>query len=417
MVVHDIREDAEHVTATSVSSHRNLYKQHPQQQQHSKKQQCAFDEWEAAIVKSMSERPDEIIDILERYAVEREQLSMQEGDEWYAEEEEERSADESREDAEGSAQRDAMSSRSGWSTARESFVAAFVEELRDKVARLTYESSALVAKPVNSGAYVSSLLQVTSDKKDVAVMTNLQADLEAERIKSKSLSLHLEESKAIYEGQLQEMRERIQWLESKAALADTETAVSKREEASQTEMTVAVDDEATVITTNAKEDIIQERQDKVSVLTKATKNLKVESITLKDRLSVTGKNQELGSLAISRDSKQTDRVKELEIELENTQNQLYEMQCRCRDQDDLIHRSEDVLEMQRKKLDTSERALMKLRELYEYEKAARHSIERISDTTQFVMEKLHRKVAERRYEIDQLRNLLAQEAWVGHEIV
>jgi hypothetical protein len=274
-----------------------------------------------------------------------------------------------------------------------------------------------VAKPVNSGAYVSSLLQVTSDKKDVAVMTNLQADLEAERIKSKSLSLHLEESKAIYEGQLQEMRERIQWLESKAALADTETAVSKREEASQTEMTVAVDDEATVITTNAKEDIIQERQDKVSVLTKATKNLKVESITLKDRLSVTGKNQELGSLAISRDSKQTDRVKELEIELENTQNQLYEMQCRCRDQDDLIHRSEDVLEMQRKKLDTSERALMKLRELYEYEKAARHSIERISDTTQFVMEKLHRKVAERRYEIDQLRNLLAQEAWVGHEIV
>ena len=65
------REDAEQSSAatTSVSSRRDycLYKQHSYQQQSLvAKPQLTFDEWEAAIVKSMSERPDEIIDIFER---------------------------------------------------------------------------------------------------------------------------------------------------------------------------------------------------------------------------------------------------------------------------------------------------------------------------------------------------------------
>ncbi|KAL3915696.1 MAG: hypothetical protein SGARI_008132, partial [Bacillariaceae sp.] len=231
----EIREDAEQSVATppSVSSHRNLYKQHPQQQHAKQRQQQyshhqpAFDEWEAAIVTSMSERPDEIIDILERYAEEREQLSMREGDERYGEDEEEEefTIDESREDTEGSTPRDVASTRSGWSSARESFVAGFVEELRAKVARLTYESSVLVSKPVNSGTPVQ--IVALDNPETEAKAAQLQADLDAEVLKSQSLAQHLEESRAMHEAQMQEMYERIQWLESEAAHTNGQDTVTE----------------------------------------------------------------------------------------------------------------------------------------------------------------------------------------------
>ncbi|KAL3909037.1 MAG: hypothetical protein SGILL_008249, partial [Bacillariaceae sp.] len=166
------------------------------------------------------------------------------------------------------------------------------------------------------------------------------------------------------------------------------------------------------------EDFILELQDKVSVLSKAMGNLKHENAGLKEALNTAQKNRDLGSLAISSDSSSNNqRATELEMELESTKNELYQLQTRCKHQDSLLLRSEDVLEMQRKQLDTSERALMKTRELYEYEKSARHSIERINDTTQVIMDRLHRKVAERKFEIDQLKCLLAQEGWEDHEIV
>ncbi|KAL3912199.1 MAG: hypothetical protein SGILL_006979 [Bacillariaceae sp.] len=245
---------------------------------------------------------------------------------------------------------------------------------------------------------------------------HFQAELDAELLKSNNLELQLEESKHFYEGQPQQMRDRIEYLKETqphqgrvATACGEDESASKLEEASHMEMTQMVMDETTLHGESESNGLLLELQDKVSVLSKALTDMEQENVDLKEALAVMHHHrQATGHNGIPGEGDDLERNSELEVELESTQNELSWMKSRWKALDVLVLRSEHLLEIQGKKLEKSENALKKTRELYAYERSARLSIERINETTQIVMGKLHGKMEDRRYEIDQLQGLLTQ---------
>jgi chromosome segregation ATPase len=151
-------------------------------------------------------------------------------------------------------------------------------------------------------------------------------------------------------------------------------------------------------------------EDKVSVLTKALADLQRENEELKDAISGASDNQQEKEQQQANDLKnlQAQRIFDLEQELEKAHSEMGEMQARWEELDSLVLSSERVLEKQRKKMEKMAQSAQRTTELYEHERSARLSLERINETTQIILEKLHRKVEERRDDIEELTDLLAQ---------
>jgi DNA repair exonuclease SbcCD ATPase subunit len=411
----DIRDDPEHqYTETPSPSHYpELYFQQPQPHQQPR-QLLTFDEWEAAIVRSISERPDEIIDIFERYAEGRGEYQEQESLSYRREPRQTGCReDHSMEDSIRDEGRQEVETRDGgWSIARQSFVAEFVNEFRTKIAQLTYPSSPsmlAISNEEQHGPGGATMRSAPNPQGTQSILKTLQADLDAEQLKSKSLALRLKESKRMYQAKLEEMWERVQYLETHHHQTCEDDSVDEKptemyEEASQMEDTLVTGEKGT------DKSLQKELEDKVSVLTKALADLQRENEELKDAISGASDNQQEKEQQQANDLKnlQAQRIFDLEQELEKAHNEMGEMQARWEELDSLVLSSERVLEKQRKKMEKMAQSAQRTTELYEHERSARLSLERINETTQIILEKLHRKVEERRDDIEELTDLLAQ---------
>lgn len=361
-----------------------------------------LDEWETAIHVSLSERPDEIIDIFERYAAREEQLqealSSSLREQLRGEWQEQHTVDETREADEG---RD--DGRSDvWSNSRESIEAGLVQELCHKLTQLSYTSSSLMPLR-NEGETNTHTRTVPQRMENVACMKMLQDDLAAERHKSATLARHLEETYRIHEEKQEEMWQRVQYLEHQLqqATEDAPTVDTQPEEPSRMAHTQTHAADYTLKTQDGDFNTRKEMEHKVSVLSKALNDLQRENTQLKG-----ASNQPAADQDKQIDCVDAHHCKELELELEERRKDLEEMRCREEKLQALILRSERVVEHQKRKLGKTQQSLHWTVKLYEYEKSARQTLERINDTTQTVLDKLHRKVEERRQVIDHLRALL-----------
>ncbi|KAG7370746.1 hypothetical protein IV203_019316 [Nitzschia inconspicua] len=389
--------------------------QHPKGYVQKQQQQplLTFDEWEAAIVKSISERPDEIFDIFERYAEEREEYHEQESlsyrrEQWQEDWCEVTAPEELREHG-----RQQNESRSGgWPISKESFVAGFVHDFRTTIAHLTYPLSPLLIAMSNKEQNVDntnvSLVQQQYDTNDASstVVKTLQAELHAEKLKSKGLALRLHANQRMYERKLEKMLEQVKHLQTRQKGTDEngyilEPTCDMSEETSHMESTLSPDYNA-VEERNTQADL----EEMVSVSTKSLEDLQRESELLSKACSDAERSEKERISTIA--AAQEHRIAELERAIENTQAELESMQSRCVKLNVLVLRSERLLEWQRRKMAKIGHDMKRTTELYEQERSARLSIERINDTTQILLDKLHRKVEERREDIEELTELLAQ---------
>jgi hypothetical protein len=411
-----LRDDVEcSSTKTSSSSyHLQTSHNHPLQR-HQQLQKLplprTFDEWEAAIVQSISERPDEIIDILERYAEEREEYHEQES---LSLRRQHMQAEEWRDDDNHtldhvSEERNDVESRDGWSIARESFVAAFIDELRLKIAQLTY--------PTISAYSITSNKEIAGDTKDSVHPTyqqsdhvacnKLQAQLHAEKLKYESLVLRLNENRQMYEEQIEELCERILYLERRPSpVLDDPTkqkAMETLEEASYIESTEEIIGEKSI-----DETWMKQMEEKVSDLTQEIDALQRENDELKDTMNARGDTEAARPQIQDLKATHTPDINELIKTLEGARNEHRDLQHRLEESHTLVLQLERILDLQKKKMEKMALSLKRTTEIYEHERAARLSLERINDLTQAVLNKLHRKIEDRRDDIYELTDLLAQ---------
>ncbi|KAG7344375.1 hypothetical protein IV203_022383 [Nitzschia inconspicua] len=408
----DMRDDIDKQFRGQLSAgqqHPKVYVQNQQQQP-----LLPFDEWEAAIVKSISERPDEIFDIFERYAEEREEYHEQESlsyrrEQWQEDWREVTAPEESREHG----RQENESRGGGWPISKESFVAGFVNDFRTTIAHLTYPLSPLLIAISNKEQNVDntnvSLVQQQYDTNDASstVVKTLEAELHAEKLKSKGLALRLHANQWMYERKLEKMLEQVKHLQTRQKGTDEngyilEPTCDISEETSHMESTLSPDYNA-VEQKNTQVDL----EDKVSLSTKSLEDLQRES-ELRNNGACSDAERSEKERIPTIDAAHAQRIAELEGAIENTQAELESMQSRCVKLNVLVLRSERLLEWQRRKMAKIGHDMKRTTELYEQERSARLSMERINDTTQILLDKLHRKVEERREDIEELTELLAQ---------
>ncbi len=353
-----------------------------------------FDEWEAAIVKSMSERPDEIFDIFEKYADERRDESQ--GGAWLSsgmqQHQQSRDDDEQADDSTRDAERGGAIRRSRLDEYKGNYIAQLVEKLRlrEVVASLTYRT----ILTVDSDLVVSdspTLLKEEHDERNNQLLAKLDAAEKeshhlAEQLKEKE-RLHFEKVSALEE-EIKHLKSELNTLLQQTVDGNTDSLSEERDadEASRMDDTQVMDD-SPASSVAMGEVAIDARGTTDSE--KSNSGFALELQKLESR------NKELEQTAAHYQTSYEEsehRNHELETALQRERNAHSAEKQRNRKLDLLVTKAENLLEVQGGKLKKVELSQRKTRAICDFEISKRESLELLNEKLKIAIKKMTNKL-------------------------
>jgi hypothetical protein len=371
-----------------------------------------FDEWEAAIVKSMSERPDEIFDIFEKYAVGRRDhdTTMEVSSSW--KEQQQQSRDDDGDDGRDDDTYDNEQPEGGFNTRRddidrenerrkrldeykESYIAELVEKLRLKevMASLTYRT--IVS--VDSDAIPTISPTILQDDQHDESNIQLQAKLEAAEKERHQMAEQMKEDERLHTEKVASLQEEITYWQSelRALLEQNEAASSTKyqsdetdaDEASRMDDTQVMNDspESSVTTGNVVTDttrIADSEHSTTSKFERMLRQLETRNNELEQALKVCQKSNGVSG----------HRIHELQAELQRERKAHSAEKKRGKKLDLLVSKAENLLQIQGGKLRRVEQSQRKTQAICEMEISKRESLERLTEKLKVAIEKMKNKL-------------------------
>lgn len=375
-----------------------------------------FDEWEAAIVKSMSERLDDIFDIFEKYAEERRDDSEREMSLSWKDQQQSRDDDDDNDDnesPEGIVIRDVADTererRKRLDEYKESYVAQLVEKLRlrEVMASLTYVP--LIS--VDKDAILTGSPTATKDELHDETNIQLLARLDAAEKECQQMAEQMKENERLHLEKVTSLEEEIKYWRSELKThlernvtesIDYQPDETEAEEASRMDDTQVMDDspETSVgagdVVTNSRGFNDSDQ----STLRFEPTLLELESRN-KEIL------QELTNCQISYEMS-VYRNHELERDLMREQNAHRAEKKRCKKLSLLVTKAEHLLEVQGGKIKRLKQTQRKTRAICDLEIAKRELLERLNEKLKVAIEKIENKLKVAEYTGENIATLTTE---------
>lgn len=348
-----------------------------------------YDEWEAAIVRSMSERPDEIFDMFERYAEagRRERFRTGGPTQGGRGHDGRDRAEHGGDDGRGEGAGDSHRRRDGPYGIKRSYIAEFLERIRlnEAVAatRLAYPTTivSVESDPTHSGSPAT----VPKDDHDELIL-HLRARLGTEEERSRNMAEQLKEQERLHLVKVAAMDEQIQSLEFRLRRLHHTDQPAEAEEASQMDETQVINDSPdgsslAAETSDTRRGIIESEQGRPECPATA-RELQSRNTELERALAtyqVSYEEAEHRSQELARVLKRARKAHDAE----KKRSQKLEL---------VVTKAESVLELQRNKLKKVELSQRKTRAVCDFEVSRRESLEQLNEKLKLAMQKMAKKL-------------------------